>query len=994
MSDYKRNKVTKTPQKKTTKKKKKKKKISILKYLLITFLLIIFIATGATLGVLFAAIKGIPSFNPVNDINNLYEHSEIYSDNGELVEKIQTEEFRTIIPLADMSEYVGKAFIAVEDERFESHFGIDIKGVFRSIYVNIKERSFAQGFSSITQQLARNVYLYKDKKVIRKIKEMYYAIEIEKALTKDQILEAYLNTIYLGQGAYGVQAAAEIYFSKNASELTLAESAMIAGITKSPSYYDIYYTEKPEKVDETMEVIGELEILGEQWCVIFNEKALKRQKLILRKMLEQGVITQSEYDEAISQDMKTSVKPSEKKNQTIETSYFTDFVKRQVVNDLVEKNGYSLEEARNELQTGGLKIYTTMDLSMQSKVEDAYKNFDEPTKVGNPSGIKYISKYTKFDRYGNILNDETGRIAFYKKSNFITDDGFIIIEDGTYSFSNDRDLIIKNNKINYRNLDLANHYEVDENNNIVTFNRKYLNSLKTSEDNYIKDSENKQLIITKSFLSKNEDFYKIDDKNNLLVNPKYYYKTKGILQPQSSIVILDYKTGHLKAIVGGRGIKGEKIFNRATDSPRQPGSSIKPLSIYLPALDTNYTTASIIDDVPHYTDKGEMWPQNWYGKNGDKNGKIVRKTDDFYGLITLRRAVERSVNVVAVKVLKEIGIDTSVRYLEKLGLINKDNPEKDTFVSKSESSNSDEDLAPLSLGGMTKGVTPLTMASAYGAIANQGVYTQPVAYTRVVNSDGEVILENKPNRHIVVNPDVAYVMTDVLRTVVNSPTGTGRNARFANNKGITVAGKTGTTQNHGDHWFVGYTPYYSAAIWTGNDDKSIKLDYYYSTRLFGYIMDRVHDGLPDKEFEKPAGIVTRNICTVSGKLATDLCKHDQRGSTVKSEIFIDGTQPREFCDLHVEVRIDNTNGKIANNFCPLENIITKVMVKRPFPYNIEMNDGYIPTDYPYTVPSEECTDHTENDILENINNWDDPEDNEENNEEDINGTNENEEGNN
>lgn len=975
MTEYKRRKKGNTK----NKSKKKKKNFRFFKYFILTILILSFISAGAVFGVLYATIKSIPPFDPPSDINKLYEHSEIYSSDGQRIERIQTEQFRSIVPLENMSEHLKNAFIAVEDERFYEHFGIDVKSIFRAVYVNIKEKSFAQGFSSITQQLARNMYLTRDKEIVRKLKEMYYAIEIEKVLTKDQILEAYLNTISLGQGAYGVEAAAEIYFSKSAKDLTLAESAMIAGATKSPSYYALYKTVKKNSIDPNNEnILSEIELLGEKYYAVFNEKALKRQRLILKKMLDLNMITSKEYEIALKQDMKASIKPGKIKTEEIETSYFTDYVKSKVVEDLVNIKGLSKEDAINMLYTGGLKIYTTMDLEMQGKVENVYKNFNNALKtdLARSKNINFIGKYTDFDKYGNII-DEAKRVIFYKKENFLDNEGNIIIEKGTFSIAKNKDLIIKNKKIKYSNLDIANHYEVDEDKNLITYSGRYLNSVKADKNYYVIDKKNKRLIIKNSFLKKYPDFYKIEKNGNLLINTDYIYNTSGIIQPQSAIVIMDYKTGHIKALVGGRGVKGERIFNRATAAPRQPGSSIKPLSVYLPALDNNYTAATIIDDVPHYNDKGELWPQNHYGKTGDKNGVIRSKEDDFYGLITLRTAVLRSANIPAVKVLKDIGIDTSVRYLTKLGLINEEDPSKDTFISRKESSNSDEDLAPLSLGGMTKGVTPLVMTSAYGAIANQGIYTEPIVYTKVLNRDGDVILESKPKRRVVVNPDVAYLMTDILKSVVNDPRGTGRSARL-DNKNIAVAGKTGTSQNHQDHWFVGYTPYYVAAIWTGNDNKIIKLDGYFSTKLFSKIMSEVHKGLPNKDFERPSGFVEREICTVSGKLATDICRLDPRGNVVRKEIFIDGTQPREYCDLHVKLKIDKTNGKLANEFCPIENIEEKVFIKRPIPYIPEENDDYIPMDYKYYAPTEVCDEHTEDDILENINNWEE-EDNEDEN---------------
>ncbi len=977
----------------------KKKKISIFRIVLVVLLIIIFISAGAVGGLVLGTIKNAPKIDPNKALTLLNEHSKIYDKNGNLIEKIQTKEFRTIVDLNEISDNLESAVIAVEDERFRTHIGIDPKRIIGAFIDDIRAGEVVAGASTITQQLIKNLYLMEevDREVLindikRKIKEAYLAIQLERYLSKDQILKAYLNTIFLGQNAYGVQEAAQTYFSKDASNLTIAESAMIAAIPKSTKTYTPYRRYNLENVGEDDYVVGYVEVLGEKYAAVFNEKALERQKIVLSQMKKLNMITEEQYQNALNEDMKKAVKPGSSKNENIETSYFSDYVKRKVVDDLIKENGYSKEEAQNMLYTGGLQIYSTMDINLQAKVENVYDNFvnifvSDIEKEDSPILIK--KKYTSnnklislFDKNSNII-DEYKHIVYYKKDNLLDDNNNIIIEKGTYSITDSGNIVIKNNKINYRNLDLSRYYggyyTIDESKNLVT----HSGYLALKQENYEVDKDNKQLIIKNTFIVNNPDFYKIDKNENLIINSIYLcLDTKGVVQPQSSVVILDYRTGEVKALVGGRKIKDRMALNRAVDSPRQPGSSIKPLSVYLPALDNGFTAATIIDDTPHYNKNGKLWPQNWYGALNSYQRQ--RKDDDYKGLVTVREAVELSINVASVKILERIGIDTSVEYLTRLGIINEENPKEDSFITRMESSNSDEDYAPLALGGMRRGITPMKMTAAYSAIANRGIYTEPIVYTKVLDNNGNVILEKRPSKNTVVTPQVAYLMTDILRSAITN--GTGNRAKLFNyNTKIPVAGKTGTTQNQADAWFVGFTPYYAAGVWIGNDKPVAKLDSgsKYATMLWKEIMKQAHDGLPDKDFEKPQGFITKIICTESGKLATELCERDPRGSTVKSEIFIQGTEPREFCDTHIEVAIDTSNGKLATEFCPPELVENKVFIKRNPPYNPEEHDEYVPADFIYTVPTEICDEHLEPEESENwfdewFSNSDDEEENSKN----------------
>lgn len=930
---------------KQDKKKHKKNKKSGLKIFLLVLVIVIIIGIGATAGIVIAIAKEAPEIDPTNISALLNQTSFILDQNGNVIEKIQTKEYRTIVSIDQMPEHLKDAFISIEDERFYDHIGVDPKGIIKSTIDNIKAGHIVRGASTITQQLAKNLYLTSEKKLDRKIKEAYLALQIEKVLTKDQILEAYLNRIFLGQGAYGVQEAAQTYFSKDVEDLTIAESAVLAGIIKSPSKYALFKTLPPEKFDSEKHVeVGQIDTLGEKYIAVYNEEAINRQKVVLAKMLELGKITEEEYNEALNEDIRAKIKPGEKKIKGI-SSYFNDYIKVQVIEALMEELGYSKEEAEEELYTGGLKIYSTMDVDLQRQLEDIYKNFTE-VLLGNPDNIKgpaFIS--WQLNSAQNIV-DERNNIIFYKQEHLLDENYNLIIEKNTFELT-DNQLILKNKKLTpYKsNIEIADYYRIDNRKNLVTHR---LGTLALPEEEF-SITEDKAIIISNNFLKNNPDFYSISDDGNLLINEKYFYRHKeGIVQPQSATVIMDYKTGEIKALVGGRDVEGYQILNRATSSPRQPGSTIKPLSAYLPALDNGFTAASPIDDIPYYNNEGELWPNNWY--------------TGYRGIHTLRKSVEQSVNVNSVKVVEAIGIKNSMEYLSRMGIINKNDPTKDNFITAAENNiNNDENLSALGLGGMSKGLTPLEMTAAYGSIANAGTYIKPIAFTKVLDNNDNLLIDNTPKKNAVVSPEIAYIMSDILRTTVTN--GIAGRAQIPN---MPTAGKTGTTQDKADAWFVGFTPYYVTGVWIGNDSPQIKLNQGSSiaAQFWKIIMTQVHEGLESKSFEQPANIVSVQVCSQSGKLPTELCSHDPRGSTIITEIFAQGTQPTEFCETHVELKIDTTTGKIANEYCPEENVVTKVFIKRDPPYNPSEHNGIMPVDYQYTAPTEVCDVHNQENAID------------------------------
>lgn len=760
---------------------RKKKKFKTWKAVFLAFVLIMLVAAGACAGIALAFINTAPQVN-VDNFTNLAQTTKIYDKDGKYIESLHGIENRTYVSLSKVKKYTQDAFIAIEDERFREHFGIDIKRIGGALWADIKAGAPEQGASTLTQQLLKNTVLTPKKEVKRKIQEMYLAVKLEEKLSKDQILEYYLNTIFLGGSANGIQAAAEYYFDKDVDQLSIAESALIAGITRWPSRYNPYSnSDKPE---------------------IYKD----RTKTVLAKMLEHEMINGQEYDKAVAEvdGMNETTFKKRKDNTTLKYQWFIEAAIDSVEKDLGVKYGFTKDEIQQKIFSGGLQVYTTLDTKIQEVVD----------RIGND------------EKYYPTLHEE---IRIWGKDN--------------------------------------------------------------------------------------------------------------IIQPQIGIVINDYKTGEIRAILGGRGKQPLKSQNRAADPTyaRQPGSSMKPLAVYGPAFDMGYSPASVLDDTP-FTPEMKAATGGWEPKNFD------RKYSGFY---TLRDAVKVSKNVVAAKLMLMIGTGNSIQYLKKFGLT--------TLVLTGRYN----DTGPaISLGGLTKGVIPLEMTAAYGVFGNDGVYTEPILYTKVLDSEGNVILEKKPEKHQVISPQAAFMTVDVMRGVVNG--GTGSKAHFGP---MPAAGKTGTTNEQADAYFVGITPYYSGAIWMGHDKPSIgvvkgvnsnrSLTSGETAEMWGDIMEELHQNLPVKNFDKPAGLVSVSVCKDSGKIATELCAQDQRGSRVVNDIFLEGKVPTEYCDVHVKAKVDTLNNRLANQYCPLELVKELVFIKRPYSVDSSVADSQ------YQLPTEICDIHNE-----------------------------------
>jgi len=1027
-------------QKQQPKKKRKKKKNRFLQAIKILFVLCLvlgILAAGGTYFFVKSVIADVPPIDPSKIDDLLGENSIILDSDGRVLEQIQNDGLRTIIRYNEMSPNLINAFIAVEDKTFKEHNGFNFVRMVGAVWESVSGKGRISGTSTITQQLARNLYLEEvrsERSIDRKIKEAYYAIQLESHLTKEQIIEAYLNKIYLGSGSNGVEAAAQTFFSKEAKDLDLVESAMLAGIPKAPSTYSPMRTKKKVDVQPEDYILDDSD---ELYTIIYNPRTEERYKVAILLMHTNGYISDAEYEEAKAVDLKTRLHPQRTANTEI-TSYFADMVKSDVVDDLMEQYGYTSNEAYNLLYTKGLQIYSTIDFDLQKTLENAYSSenltpyYGEATvdavkafqrryglaadgaagkgTLGKMAELSLINlndfslkTYKKgmehedvikikeamdelgllvvndnfprvtvyFNSNKDIVSKDRSKLLLYRYENLVTSNGDLLIPKSDYKFDSAGNLtLLKGRRLNfYPNYQdgqivsiqatVKNSYKYDEDSELTTRNsdgsydvvdlnmhegRDILvpNKFKSFDDN-------KNLMIDRDFITEDPTFFSTDADGNLLVREDgYVISTKGVIQPQSSMVIIDYRTGELKAIVGGRNITGQKIYNRAIN-PRQPGSAIKPIGVYLPAIESReYTAASVIDDVPTYlgSNPAARWPLNWYERSS--------VYDKYWGLQTLRRGIEFSENVLTVKLADQLGVARCYDFLKRFGFT--------TMVDSG--TYNDQTLSSVALGGMTKGLTPLELTASYGAMANGGVMNETITYTKVIDNKGNEILVNIPEKTKVSDPQSSFIVQDMMRTGVTSGL-SNKAAIRSGNKGIPVAGKTGTTSDKLDAWFVGYTPYYVAGVWFGND-VNMPLDQgsTVSAKFWRTVMLDVHVGLEDKDFVEPGGIIRRTIDTQSGMLPSDLSHLDPRG-TVRSELFIQGTEPTEVDNVHIKASVCIESGKLANyDYCPTTLIEERVFVQRQDPeFNREDHldkhgEPIVIMDDEFVLPNELCDVHT------------------------------------
>lgn len=697
-----------------------------LKTSLIVFGVLAAITLGMAVIFLTVQIINAPNLSEVNAAPDGYLSTILDKDENVVNTLYVTESNRIYVGMENIPKQLQDAFVAIEDSRFRSHHGIDLKGIARAFSHGVSNGEFTQGASTITQQLLKN-NVFTDwmseetfyDSLCRKVQEQYLALCLEHKYSKDWILENYLNTINLGGGTRGVQVASQYYFGKDVSNLTLAESALLAGITRNPTAYNPLRN---------------------------PEKSLDRQKLVLDAMLAQEMISQEEYDKAILEDVIGNLKEHAENSGVKIFSWYEDALLQQIVKDLTATYRYNEEEAWNLIYSGGLTIYSALDPELQSMCE------------AQATDAKWYS----------------------------------------------------------------------------------------------------------------------DDQ-------------------EISLVIMDVDSGAVRAIVGSSKEKEASLaYNRATDALRQPGSTIKLIAEYAAAIDKGVLTlGDVLDDEPYKYSNGTDI-HNSYGS--------------YKGMTTIRDAIMTSSNVVALKAYQMAGERAVFEYLDKFGITTLTEEDKNEAIS---------------IGGTYNGVTNLEMTAAYNAIANDGKYIEPYFYTKVVNREGDVVLEKKAEFEQVIDKTSAQLLTSAMKDVITK--GTGQAAAVS---GVELAGKSGTTNEKKDLWFIGYSTEYTCGIWGGYDDNSPQNDSTYVKKLWKSVMTEAHKGKEKQALVDNESLITKVICKKCGKLAVEgICEDTLQGNMTRKEYFVSGTEPKTFCDCHVKLTICEESNHKAGIYCPGDSKVTGVYLK-------------------------------------------------------------------
>jgi len=716
---------------------------------------------GALVGIAKAYVDTAPTLN-LAALDAQDKTSFIYDSKGNLITDYKGTEDRVMVSIDEIPKMLQNAFIAVEDARFYEHNGVDVKRIVGALVTNLATGS-SQGGSTITQQLIKMTVLSSEQSYKRKLQEAYLAMELETRYTKEQILESYLNTIFLGGSYYGVKVAAYGYFGKELSELTLRECAMLAGMTRSPNYYNPrrnFYSRNTE---------------GSKTADITNN----RTNYVLRQMRENGMISTQEYQAALDTSTAYVLETSPASTDMYAYPHYVEYAISDVVDTFLELGGledtsanrYAME---NKLRTGGYSVYLCLDTEIQELVEETLATWDDYPRLRDPSDKVYQARNS----------------------------------DGTYT---------------------------------------------------------------------------------------------EIEQPQAAACVYDYRTGELKAIVGGRyKPTARKTLNRASDMNMPVGSSIKPLTVYAPAIDLGASPASIAYNMPvpisGWKDSAgkDSWPQN-YGGGGYK------------GPQSFRNALLNSHNTSAAQILMSyVGVSRAAEYLRLMGVSN---------------ANINADPFGLALG--SSGITPVQMAVAFGTIANKGVYQQPLSFSRILDSNGNLVVDmhQQQDRHQVFKPSTAYLVVDMLKGAVQS--GTGTKAKISSQ---VVAGKTGTNSDSKGVFFAGMTGWYSGSVWIGHDNykalSSKATGGNAAAPLWQEFMERIHKakGLDSREIidGTPAdyGLVRVTTCGVSGQLATDACYNDVSGYKTITDYWYEGSVPTSYCSMHKQVSVCTDSGLLATEYCP------------------------------------------------------------------------------
>ena len=807
-------------------------------FVLCLFIALVIASTGA--GMFMGIIDSAPDIN-VESIVPIGYATTVYDSAGNLTDTlVMAGANREEATFDELPEDLINAFIAIEDARFWSHNGIDLRSISRAAYGVLTGENRGGG-STITQQLIKNNVFNGGMessfgaKLERKLQEQYLALQLSKSMDKELILTNYLNTINLGNNALGVKVAARRYFDNEVSDLKLSEATVLAGITQSPSRFD---------------------------PVSHPENNAEKREIILQYMVDQGLITEERQKEALADDVYSRIQDVNvvaREAAATPYSYFTDELTQQVKESLMEKLGYSETQAHNLLYGGGLQIHTTQDPVMQAIVDEEVNN------PANYAATRYSVEY---------------RLS-------------VTHADGTTEHFSEK--------------------------NIQNWHKQVL---RDSFDGLYNSEEAAQADV---------DAYKEYQlaEGDVIIGEKL---TK-VLQPQVSFVLMDQHTGQVKAISGGRGQKTDSLtLNRATNTTRQPGSTFKVITAFAPAVDTcGATLGTVYYDEPFTV--GTKTFVNWYSQG-------------YLGYSSIRDGIIYSMNIVAVRCLMEtVKPQLGIEYAKNFGI---------TTLTDTDFN------AATALGGLTRGVTNLELTAAYASIANGGVYTKPVFFTRILDHNGKILIDNEPETHRVLKDSTAFVLTDALSDSMESNrkfsrSGVSVNATSvaANIPGMSNAGKSGTTSNNVDIWFVGFTPHYTAGIWAGCDSNQ-RLggrngNTSFHKAIWRKIMTRLHEGLEDPGFEVPESVETATICRKSGKLAIPgVCSSDPRGNASYTEYFAKGSTPTEVCDIHVRATVCQITGLLPGTWCPRT---THVRLALPSDATSSTDDS------PFALPSRVCGGH-------------------------------------
>ncbi len=689
----------------------------IAKIALVLVLCLCFILGGFGGGMLLGYVSTAEPLS-ISDLTHTedVQTSFVYDANGNVISKlVGTENVdRIYVPFSDVKDtYIDEAIISIEDERFYTHSGIDIKRIGSALLSALANGGTATyGGSTITQQTVKLISGQDEHSTSRKVQEWFSAMSLEQELSKDEIMELYINLAPMGNNYVGIQAAAQNYFGKNASELTLAESAFLAGLPKSPSYYN------------------PLRESG-------RRNALRRMRIVLSKMYELEYITKEEYEDALNSEL--AFKARDTHSSVSINSYFSEYAVQEVINDLSAQRNISTSLAATLVYNRGYHIYTTLEPNVQSVLDEA----------------------------------------------------------------------------------------------VMT-----------------------------------ENLFQMD--------PSLFVDLPE--KPQAGIVVINVQTGAIAGMQGGYGEKTVNLgLNRAVSAHRSPGSSIKPLIDYAPALELQliYPAMVYMDVESHLNPNNpdQVWPLN---------------ADRAYaGSMTIRQAVARSKNTIAVMVWNDVGGDTALWYLSRLGI----------------DRTSDGAYPAQAIGAFTVGMTPLEMAGAYSTLAAGGTYTKPYAYTKVLDSNGNLIIESNPTTYRVFSTETSFLMTDMLEDVIEYGTAAGNAQPITNANGETIpaAGKTGTTDDNLDKWFCGYTPYYCCTVWYGYDNRLRQtvipdVDRSNAIRIWFFIMTKIHEDCSGLNFDPPDTVSQATICS-SGHYATEYC---EANGTAYSDYFANSNLPNEDdpCPIH------------------------------------------------------------------------------------------------